>query len=102
MRRVIVSALALAMLPAAVFAQDPPAQQPPAQQPPAQQAPATPEQPKLTFTGAAGLLLVPWRWHHHFARRAVPQALRFLPLVGTTSILLGGLVLWSVLGGNAV
>jgi hypothetical protein len=59
MRRVIVSALALAMLPAAVFAQDPPTQQPPAQQPPAQQAPATPEQPKLTFTGTAGLLLVP-------------------------------------------
>jgi hypothetical protein len=60
MRRVIVSALALAMLPAAVFAQDPPAQQPPAQQPPAQPAaPAAPEQPRLTFTGQAGLLLVP-------------------------------------------
>ena len=44
----------LYLLPAAVFAQDPPAQQPPAQA-----APAAPAQPKLTFTGAAGLLLVP-------------------------------------------
>lgn len=44
----------------------------------------------------AGLLLIPWRWHHRFARRAVPEALRFLPLVGTASVLLGGLVLWSV------
>lgn len=58
MRRVIASALALAILPAAVFAQDPPTQQPPAQ-PPAQEAPAAPTQPKLTFTGTAGLLLVP-------------------------------------------
>jgi hypothetical protein len=47
------------MLPAAAFAQEPPTQQPPTQQPPAQAAPAAPEQPKLTFTGEAGLLLVP-------------------------------------------
>ena len=71
-------------------------------------APGTPFSIAFTLFGwvvlatTAGLLLVPWRWHHRFARRAVPQALRFLPLVGTTSILLGGLVLWSVLGGNAV
>ena len=50
----------------------------------------------------AGLLLIPWRWHHRFARRAVPEALRFLPLVGTSSVLLGGFVLWSVFHGNAV
>jgi hypothetical protein len=49
-----------------------------------------------------GLLLIPWRWHHRFARRAVPEALRFLPLVGTSSVLLGGFVLWSVFRGNAV
>ena len=50
----------------------------------------------------AGLLLVPWRWHHRFARRAVPEALRFLPLVGASSVVLGGLVLWSVFRGSAV
>ena len=62
MRRVIVSTLALALLPAAVFAQDPPPQQPPVQQPPAQTEPAAPAQPatpKMTFTGPAGMLLVP-------------------------------------------
>ena len=48
----------------------------------------------------AGLLLIPWRWHHRFARRAVPEALRFLPLVGTSSVLIGGVVLWSVFQGN--
>jgi hypothetical protein len=49
----------------------------------------------------AGLLLIPWRWHHRFARRAVPEALRFLPLVGVASIVLGGLVLWAVVRGHA-
>ena len=67
MRRVIISALALALLPAAVFAQEPPPQQPPVQQPPAQQpppaqaAPAAPEQPtaaKVGFKTTAGILLV--------------------------------------------
>jgi hypothetical protein len=60
MRRVIISALALALLPAAAFAQEPPVQQPPTQ-PPAQTAPAAPEQPaapRVSFTGPAGMLLV--------------------------------------------
>ena len=53
------SALAIALLPAAVFAQTPPAQTP--AQPPAaaQPAPADkPAEPKLGFTTPAGLLLV--------------------------------------------
>jgi len=61
MRRVIISALALALMPAAALAQEPPVQQPPAQ-PPAQTAPAAPAQPatpKMSFSGAAGMLLVP-------------------------------------------
>lgn len=74
MRRPFVNltgALALAVLPAALSAQTPPAapgqqppagQTPPAQTPPAQappaQAPAQPEKPALTFKNNAGLLLV--------------------------------------------
>ena len=61
MRRVIISALALALLPAAVFAQDPPQQPPPTQppaQPPAQQVPEQPSAPKIGFKTNAGMLLV--------------------------------------------
>jgi hypothetical protein len=58
MRRVIASALALALLPAAAFAQNPPAQQPPAQPQAPAQAPAQPAAPKLSFSTPAGLLLV--------------------------------------------
>ncbi|MFC0682534.1 hypothetical protein ACFFGH_32285 [Lysobacter korlensis] len=47
------------------------------------------------------LLLVPWHWHHRFAQRAVPEALRLLPVVGLSSVVLGGLVLWAVFSGNA-
>lgn len=64
MRRPLVTtfALALALAPAALFAQTPPpATQPPAQTPPAAQPPATPPTPtapKLGFKGTAGVLLV--------------------------------------------
>ena len=49
--------LALALAPAAAFAQTPPAQPPAGQQPPAA-APAAPAAPKLGFSTPAGLLLV--------------------------------------------
>jgi hypothetical protein len=68
MRSLVIStfALAIALAPASVFAQQtqppptqPPAGQPPAGgQPPAAAQPATPSAPKLTFTSSAGLLLV--------------------------------------------
>jgi hypothetical protein len=57
-------ALALALLPALLSAQTPPAQQPPAgqppagQQPPAAAEPAKTEPPKVPFTSPAGVLLV--------------------------------------------
>ena len=52
-------AVALALLPAAVFAQAPPAGQPPtpAAQPPAQEKPAE-KPPAIAFTAPAGMLLV--------------------------------------------
>ena len=42
------------------------------------------------------LFLVPWRLHREFAVRAVPRALRHLPLVAVASLLLGAFVIWSV------
>ena len=58
---VTVTALALALLPAAAFAQNPPAQQQPPATPPPAQTPATPAQPtppKLTISSPAAILLV--------------------------------------------
>jgi len=55
----------------------------------------------VVLATTAALLLVPWRWHHRFAARAVPAALRFLPLIGVSSVALGGLVLVAVFRGNA-
>ena len=52
------AALALALLPAAVFAQTPPAQQPPPAAAPAAPAQDKPAEPKLGFTTPAGILLV--------------------------------------------
>lgn len=69
--------------------------------------------PRLPFSGpfalfgwvllgtTLALVVVPWRWHHRFAQRAVPEALRFLPLVGVCSVVSGALVLWAVWHGDA-
>jgi hypothetical protein len=70
MRRSFVTSLctlALALLPAAMFAQTPPAQNPPAQNPPAQNPPAQtqpapagtdkPKEPRMSFNAEAGVFL---------------------------------------------
>lgn len=51
----------------------------------------------IVTTGA--MAIVPWRVHRRFTEAAVPNALRFLPAIGGTSIGLGGLLLWSTLTG---
>lgn len=59
------------------------------------------------FTVAGGVLvgttlvlaLVPWRRHQAFARRTVPQALRFLPMLGVASLGLGAGLLCAIVAG---
>jgi len=51
----------------------------------------------LILGTTAVLMLVPWRWHLEFAKRSVPQALRFLPLIGVAALLMGGFVLVAAL-----
>lgn len=45
------------------------------------------------------LLLLPWRWHQRFARWSVPQALRYLPLIGVASLLFGLAILHALASG---
>lgn len=42
------------------------------------------------------LLLMPWRWHDQFARRAVPVALRYVKLIGISSVAMGTVLLYSM------
>lgn len=42
------------------------------------------------------LFLIPWHWHHQFTLRAVPYALRYVKLLGTSSIALGGALIGCV------
>lgn len=59
------------------------------------------------FTIAGGILvvttlvlaLVPWRRHQAFAQRSVPQALRFLPLLGAVSLAVGTGLLYALFAG---
>lgn len=48
---------------------------------------------------SAVLLLVPWRWHRRIAERSVPQALKFTPLLGVASLVIGAGVLLAALTG---
>ena len=47
------------------------------------------------------LFLVPWRWHRQFALQAVPYALRYIKLLGISSIALGTLLTAAVVTGSA-
>jgi uncharacterized protein YjeT (DUF2065 family) len=44
-----------------------------------------------------GLLLIPWRWHDKFARKAVPAALQYLKLIGVVSLAIGAGLFYSML-----
>lgn len=65
-------------------------------------APAMPWPQALTFVGGVlvvttmVLALVPWRRHQAFAQRTVPQALRFLPLLGLASLGLGAGLFYAI------
>lgn len=50
----------------------------------------------LLIGTTAVMALVPWRLHDRFARSAVPKALRFLPLIGISSLLIGAVLLWAM------
>ena len=55
----------------------------------------------LLIVTTAAMAIVPWRVHRRFTEAAVPQALRFLPMIGVTSVVLGGLLLWSTFTASA-
>jgi hypothetical protein len=55
----------------------------------------------LLIVTTAFMAIVPWGVHRRFTEVAVPKALRFLPIIGVTSVVLGGLLLWSVFTTSA-
>ena len=54
----------------------------------------------LLLVTTGGLLVVPWRWHHRFAQRAVPLFTGHIAWVGLVSLVIGGFILWAVLHGK--
>ena len=55
----------------------------------------------LLIVTTAFMALVPWRFHLRFTQSAVPKALRFLPLMGITSLAIGALLLLVIVTGSA-
>ena len=55
----------------------------------------------LLIVTTAVMAIVPWRIHRRFAEASVPKALRFLPMIGVSSLVLGGLLLWSTFTASA-
>ena len=47
------------------------------------------------------LLVLPWRWHHFFAQRAVPRATRYIGAIGVCSLALGLSLLAAIIYGSA-
>jgi hypothetical protein len=55
----------------------------------------------LLIATSAILLLFPWRWHQRFTETSVPQALRFLPVIGLCALTFGILLIVALAGGTA-
>ncbi len=55
----------------------------------------------LLILTTAVMAVLPWRGHRRFTEASVPKALRFLPMIGIASPVLGGLLLWSVFTTSA-
>lgn len=55
----------------------------------------------VLVVSTAFMALMPWRLHHRFAQFAVPRALRYLPLIGVSSLIMGGLLFWVATAGKA-
>lgn len=55
----------------------------------------------LLVVTTAVMAVVPWQVHRRFTETAVPQALRFLPMIGVASVVLGGLLLWGTFTASA-
>ncbi len=53
----------------------------------------------LLLATTAILLLMPWRWHHHFARQAVSRVLPHVGLLGVASLALGATILAATIRG---
>ena len=45
---------------------------------------------------AAALLLLPWRWHHEYGKRAMPLVIRHMRLFAVGAFVLGALVFYGV------
>lgn len=54
----------------------------------------------LLLTTTAVMLFVPWRSHRSFARRAVPEALIYLPVIGSSAVAAGAAIFWALLGSG--
>jgi hypothetical protein len=49
---------------------------------------------------SAGLMCVPWQWHHRFGERLLPIVVRHLRLYAVGSLAFGALLLYGVFAGG--
>ena len=54
----------------------------------------------LMLVSTAGLLLIPWQWHHKFSATVMPPVYRHMGLFAVGALALGRFVLYGVSGGS--
>lgn len=52
----------------------------------------------LLVVTSMGLLCIPWWWHKKFADKVIPWVTRLLPVYAIGCLLLGGFIIYGVLG----
>lgn len=54
----------------------------------------------LMLVSTAGLLLIPWQWHHKFSATVMPPVYRHIRLFAVGAFVLGAFVLYGVSGAT--
>jgi hypothetical protein len=55
----------------------------------------------LLIVTSVMLLPLPWRWHQRFVGKSVPQALRYLPVIGLCALAFGILLIVALARGTS-
>ena len=51
----------------------------------------------VVLVSSVGLVLIPWQWHHRFAKRVLPIFIRYMRLYAISAFVFGIIILYAII-----